>query len=115
MGSAAMVSNWDDVLAIYAVHTNANAAAPEEVATQREEKLAILREIFRDMNAISYWVEVIPGNEDENSTTVLHITVATKAHLQMADEYGFTAEQRELLAELMDPACQKLFLLLAGS
>ena len=114
-GSAAMVSNWDDVLAVYAVRTSTNDAAPEEVATLTEEKLAILREIFWDMNAISYWVEVIPGDEDESSTTVLHITVTIKDHLQMADVYGFTAEQRELLAELMESEYQELFLRLTGS
>lgn len=114
-GSAAMVFNWDDVLAVYAVRTSTDSAAPEEVATLTEEKLSILRKIFWDMNAVSYWVETIPGEEDESDTTILHITVTIKDYLQMAEEYGFTAEQRELLAELMGPEYAELFLRLTGS
>lgn len=114
-GSAAMVYNWADVLAVYAIRTSMDTDAPEEVATLTEAKLSMLREIFWDMNAISRWVEIIPGGEDESATTILHITVTVKNHLQMADEYGFTAEQRELLAELMGPAYVELFLRLTGS
>lgn len=53
-GSAAMISNWRDVLAVYAVRTTTDNASPDEVATLTEEKMEILREIFWDMNAISY-------------------------------------------------------------
>ena len=114
-GSAAMISNWRDVLAIYAVRTTTDDASPDEVATLTEEKLEILREIFWDMNTISYWVETIPGGEDEDDTVILHITVRVKDHLQMADEYHFNAEQRKLLEELMQPEYQELFAALTGS
>ena len=100
-GSAAMVANWRDVLAVYAVRTTTDASSPDEVATLTEEKLDILRQIFWDMNAISYWVETISGDEDESDTVILHITVTVKDHLQMAEEYHFTAEQHKLLEELM--------------
>lgn len=114
-GSAAMISNWRDVLAIYAVRTTTDDASPDEVATLTEEKMEILREIFWDMNTISYWVETIPGGEDEDDTIILHITVTVKDHLQMADEYHFNAKQRKLLAELMQPEYQELFMALTGS
>lgn len=116
-GSAAMVSNWADVLAVYAVRTSTDPIAPEEVATLTEAKLSSLREIFWDMNVISHWLEIIPGDEEEgeSDTIVLHITVTIKNHLQMAEEYGFTAEQRALLAELMEPENQELFQRLTGS
>ena len=114
-GSAAMISNWRDVLAIYAVRTTTDDASPDEVATLTEEKIDILREIFWDMNAISYWAETVPGGEDEDDTVILHITVTVKNHLQMADEYHFNAEQRELLEELMKPEYQELFMTLTGS
>ena len=113
-GSAAMVANWRDVLAIYAVRTTTDAASPDEVATLTEEKLDILRQIFWDMNAISYWVETISGDEDESDTVILHITVTVKDHLQMADEYRFNTEQRKLLEELMQPEYQELFMALTG-
>lgn len=114
-GSAAMVSNWRDVLAIYAVQTTTNDTSPDEVATLTEEKMEILREIFWDMNAISYHLETVSGGEDEGDTVILHITVTVKDHLQMADEYRFTADQRKLLEELMQPEYQELFAALTGS
>ena len=52
-GNAAMIANWRDVLAIYAVRTTTDDTSPDEVATLTAEKLDILRQIFWDMNAIS--------------------------------------------------------------
>ena len=114
-GSAAMISNWRDVLAVYAVRTTTDNASPDEVATLTEEKMEILREIFWDMNAITYWTEIVPGDKDEADTVILHITVTIKTHLQMADEYRFNTEQRRLLEELMQPKYQELFMALTGS
>ena len=113
-GSAAMISNWRDVLAVYAVRTTTDNASPDEVATLTEEKMEILREIFWDMNAITYWTEIVPGGKDEADTVILHITVTIKTHLQMADEYRFNTEQRRLLEELMQPKYQELFMALTG-
>ena len=113
--SAAMISNWRDVLAIYAVRTTTDDASPDEVATLTGEKMEILRGIFWDMNTISYWIEAIPGGEDEDDTIILHITVRVKDHLQMADEYHFNAGQRKLLEELIQPEYQELFMALTGS
>lgn len=114
-GSAAMISNWRDVLAVYAVRTTTDNASPDEVATLTEGKMEILREIFWDMNAISYHLETVSGGEDEGDTVILHITVTVKDHLQMADEYRFNADQRKLLEELMQPEYQELFAALTGS
>ena len=114
-GSAAMISNWRDVLAVYAVRTTTDNASPDEVATLTEGKMEILREIFWDMNAISYHLETFSGGEDEGDTAILHITVTVKDHLQMADEYRFNADQRKLLEELMQPEYQELFAALTGS
>ena len=114
-GSAAMISNWRDVLAVYAVRTTTDASSPDEVATLTEEKLDILRQIFWEMNEISYWLETVPGGEDEEDTVILHIRVAVKDHLQMAEAYHFTTEQKKLLEELMQPKYQELFMALTGS
>ena len=114
-GSAAMVANWRDVLAVYAVRTTTDNASPDEVATLTEEKMEILREIFWDMNAISYHLETVSGGEDEGDTVILRITVTVKDYLQMADEYRFNADQRKLLEELMQPEYQELFAALTGS
>ena len=103
------------MLAIYAVRTTTDDTSPDEVATLTAEKLDILRQIFWDMNAISYWVETVSGDEDESDTVILHITVTVKDHLQMADEYRFNTERRKLLGELMQPEYQELFMALTGS
>lgn len=114
-GSAAMVANWRDVLAVYAVRTTTDASSPDEVATLTEEKLDILRQIFWEMNEISYWLETVPGGEDEEDTVILHIRVEVKDHLQMAEAYHFTTEQKKLLEELMQPEYEELFMRLTGS
>lgn len=36
-----------------------------------------------------------PGGEDEEDTVILHIRVAVKDHLQMAEAYHFTTEQKK--------------------
>ena len=41
------------------------------IAMLTAEKLDILRQIFWDMNAISYWVETVSGDEDESDTVIL--------------------------------------------
>ena len=125
-GSAAMIANWDDVLAVYAVRTSTDPDNPQEVATVNEDKLSILREIFWAMNEVSCSTETVTHssshtNEDgevvetTSTETILHITVTTKDHLQMADEYGFTEEQRAFLEELLQPEYQELFMMLTGS
>ena len=55
------------------------------------------------------------GGEDEEDTVILHIRVAVKDHLQMAEAYHFTTEQKKLLEELMQPEYEELFMRLTGS
>lgn len=87
-----VVSNWQDVLAVYAVKTTTDEKNPMEVATMTEEKMDILREIFWDMNDLSASLQ----------SSVLVITVNAKDCWQAAEEYDFNAEQKELLRELME-------------
>lgn len=86
-GNAAMIANWRDVLAIYAVKTTTDADSPDEVATLTEQKMTILRDIFWDMNDISYREETVSGGEDGEDTVILQITVTVKSAAQMADAY----------------------------
>lgn len=125
-GTAAMISNWNDVLAVYAVRVSTDETSPGSVAVVTDENLAILREIFWAMNQISYLTESKEhkatvtkedGSTEEVTTmeTILHITVTTKDCWQMADEYSFTEGQREMLTELLKPEYQEMFLSLTGS
>ena len=109
-------TNELDVNAIVTHETFYCATCREnKVATLTEKKMEILREIFWDMNTITYWTEIVPGGKDEADTIILHITVTIKTHLQMADEHQFNTEQHRLLEELMQPKYQELFMVLTGS
>lgn len=107
---------WPEVLAVYAVKTTTDPDHGQEVASMDDEKKAILKEIFWAMNEISYSTstsshDVVTETDDgegnivETTTTVtettLYITVSHKTADEMANEYGFNADQREQLAELL--------------
>ncbi len=110
-GSSAMAANWPNVLAVYSVLTTMNDSNPYEAVTLDAVKKARLREVFWAMNPISYEVRTVYDAEIE----VLYITVAEKDCWQLADEYGFTPEQRQMLAELKKSEYREMFMALAGS
>ena len=111
----AMAANWPDVLAVYALLTTMNDSNPYEAVTLDAVKKARLREVFRAMNGISYEVQTVYNPEIEAETEVLYITITEKDCWQLADEYNFTSEQRQLLAELKKPEYQEMFMALVGS
>ena len=107
---------WPEVLAVYAVKTTTDSDDPQEVATMDDGKKGLLKEIFWAMNEISHRTETATttqtvetddgkGNiiveEVEVTATILYITVIHKTADEMADIYNFTADQREMLAELL--------------
>ena len=107
---------WPEVLAVYAVKTTTDPDNPQEVATMDDGKKDLLKEIFWTMNEISHRTETATttqtvetddgkGNiiveEVEVTATTLYITVTHKTADEMADIYNFTADQREMLAELL--------------
>ena len=84
-GSSTIAGNWRDVLAIYAVKTAADPDEPMEVATLDSAKIQILRDIFWDMNEISFSVSQTSNLEqdtdiptpNEGGTTSSNVTVLT--------------------------------------
>lgn len=107
---------WKEVLAVYSVKTTSDPDAAQEVATIDDSKKAILKNIFWQMNIISSRTEskteevIIEtddgnGNIVEEKTTVtqtyLYITVSHKTAEEMAEEYGFTEDQKAQLAALL--------------
>ena len=111
----AVINNWDDVLAIYAVLVTTDGASPTEAVTMTQEKLDILRGVFWDMTQISYTIETMEETDDGESTRTLTINITVKNKDQMAAEYGFTEEQLELLAEMTRPEYASLFAVIKGS
>ena len=108
---------WPEVLSVYAVKMTTDPNNPQEVATVTDEKKEILKEIFWEMNQIDYDSstrtvtridETDDGNgnileeEVEETVTTLRIVVSHKTADEMAQEYGFNADQKEQLIILLD-------------
>ena len=109
------IAAWDEMIAVYAVKLNLGDE-PQEVATFDEDKAAELKEIFWDINSISLRTETqtntitkyeadTKGNlvEVQEEVTMIILTVVTDSMSvnQIANEYGFSAKQNEMLDELL--------------
>lgn len=110
---ADMLQNWRNVLAVYAVKVSTDEEHGLDVITMDEEKLQLLREIFFDANKLKY--ELTTRTVDGERVTTLHISAQIRDAMRMADEYGFTAQQREMLEELLKPDYDDIFLSLIGN
>ena len=110
---AAMLQNWRNVLAVYAVKVSTDEEHGLDVMTMDEEKLQLLREVFFDANKLVY--ELTTSIVDGAQKTILHISLQIKDAMQMADEYGFIDQQREMLEELLKPDYDDIFLSLIGN
>ncbi|HCC34773.1 MAG TPA: CHAP domain-containing protein [Ruminococcaceae bacterium] len=109
-------AEWKEILAVYAVKVNTDPANAQDVATMDEDKKELLRSAFWDMNTLSHRTETkevievtVEGDGDEDfistettvTKTILYITVSHKTAAEMAEQYGFTAEQQAQLTELL--------------
>jgi len=116
-GSSNMVSNWRDILAVYAVKVAADPEIGMEVATLDDTKVGIMRDIFWDMNKIDYWLETIEHTDGKTTSTetVLHIHVTVKSYSDMIAQYHFNPQEVGMLNELMQDKYRELFMKLIGS
>lgn len=123
---------WPEVLSVYAVKTAGDPNNPQEVASIDESKRQILKEIFWAMNEISFNTasrteNVVTATDDGNGNivettesvtrTYLYIRVTHKTPDEMAQQYGFTEEQKEQLRELLSDKNKKMwedFLFIVG-
>ena len=107
---------WPEVLSVYAVKTTTDPDNPQEVASVTEEKKQLLKDIFWEMNDISYRSETdteteIIESDDGNGNileetvevtkTTLYITVSHKTADEMSDQYRFNEDQDSQLDELL--------------
>lgn len=107
---------WKETLAVYAVKTSMDPNNPQEVATMDDAKKAVLKEIFWRMHTLSSRTETKTetvvtetddghGNIERTETAVtrtyLYITVSHRTVEEMADQYGFTDDQRTQLVTLL--------------
>ncbi len=127
------VMNWADVLGIYAVEMTTGGEEPTDVLMITEDKIDRLKEIFYQMNAVSYETELeteeIPlldedgmpiideeGNElfDTKTTLTITITVSCMDYREGASLYEFNQDQKEQLYEIMRPEYYPMFAMLTG-
>lgn len=104
------MTNWKDILIVYAI-TETNGNNKQEVITVDENKKAIIKQIFWDMNELSSEVkdEMVTEqgiNSDEIpkqvQKKVLHIKINNKTIEQMKVIYNFNSKQNKQLLELTD-------------
>jgi len=96
-------AEWKEVLAIYTVRIS-KGTNETDVITLDDNKIAILKEVFWDMNSISSEVKTEKikndeGNEEEKK--ILHIKLSSKSVEDMSKEYSFNTAQKNQLNELM--------------
>lgn len=127
------VPNWADVIGVYAIKIGADAENPSDVTEMSPENAEKLREVFLDMNKVSYRTEsetgtVIVTDEygaivlDKNgnpiteskTTLFIYVNVLSMDYRDGADMYRFNADQNEMLTELMQPDYYLLFAELLG-
>ena len=94
-------ATWPEILAVYAVKTVTDPTNGQGVITMDDEKKELLKQVFWDMNELSSFTSTVQGEEDEEDTTTFHIVTSHKNPDEMADLYGFNADQRQQLAELL--------------
>ena len=112
-GSDLTIRNWTDIIAVFAVKTAGADADATDVVTIDEERIDLIRQVFRDMNTISYYVQSI---EHEDSTeTILHITITSKKATDMPDFYHFSKSQCEALTEVLKPEYAQMMAELVGT
>ena len=105
---------WKEVLSVYAVKTTTSENG-EDVASVTDDKKQILLNIFNDMNVVSYYTSTYTEtgyDEDRNEITIyltrLHIETEGKTADVIANEYGFSLEQKTRMNELLSEEYDEL-------
>lgn len=105
-------AEWKDILALYVAKVS-NGSNEADVVTLDDNKIRILKQIFWDMNEVTYTKEIklvtdsytdFDGNTtiyDPTNKTILYITVSGKSLEEMERSYFLTFEQKNQLNELL--------------
>ncbi len=112
-GSDLSITNWTDIIAVFAVKTAGADADATDVVTIDEERIDLIRQVFWDMNAVSWYVQTIEHEDD--TETILHITITSKKATEMPDFYRFNKNQREALKEVLEPEYAQMLAELVGT
>lgn len=112
-----MITNWNEVVAVFAANTASDKDNATDVAVIDEARKNLLRKTFWDMNELTHEVEVIThgSGEDAWTETVLHVTLTSKNHEQMIEKYAFTPYQISAVNELLKPEYAQMMAELIGN
>nr|WP_302656437.1 NlpC/P60 family protein [uncultured Agathobaculum sp.] len=112
-GSDLTIRNWTDVIAVFAVKTAGADADATDVVTIDEERIDLIRQVFRDMNTVRWYVQTI--HHKDSTETILHITITSKKAEEMPNFYHFNKSQREALTEVLKPEYAQMLAELVGT
>ena len=112
-GSDLTIRNWTDIIAVFAVKTAGADADATDVVTIDEERIDLIRQVFWDMNAVSWHVQTI--HHKDSTETILHITITSKKATEMPDIYHFSKSQCEALTEVLKPEYAQMLAELVGT
>ena len=102
-------ADWTDILAVYVAKVS-GGDNEVEMLTLDDNKVAILKEVFWTMNEVTFtkeeetYEEIVTNLTSTETVTVtytkLHIIINSKTAEEIAEEYGFSQEQKNQIAEL---------------
>ena len=120
-GGHTWASYWQEVLAVFAVHTNLNADSDVVVINAAQKQR--IQDTFWAMHTITYEVEEVdvtpdPTEDDpdpeQQTEYILHLTVSSKTVDELAELYNFTQDQKDILHELLSDEMRPTLLALCG-
>lgn len=111
--SGLSITNWTDVIAVFAVRTAGAGEDATDVVTIDEKRIDLIRQVFWDMNEVSYHVQTI--KHEDSTEKILHITITSKRAKEMPDIYQFNHSQREALTEILKPEYAQMLAELVGT
>ena len=116
-GEQLFITNWTEVVAVFAAKTAGVGEDALDVVTMDDTRVELLKDVFWDMNELSYKTEKVKhgGGEGTEKETILHITLTSKGYEEMVDYYDFILYQKQALYELMQPEYAQMLSELVGT
>lgn len=116
-GDKLFITNWTEVVAVFAAKTAGVGEDALDVVTMDDVRVELLKEVFWDMNELSYKTEKVKhgSGEDTEIETILHIILTSRGYEEMVDYYDFILYQKQALYELMQPEYAQMLSELVGT
>lgn len=100
---------WKEILAVYAVKESTSTHIENTLYYLNEDGVQVLKGMFWEMHQIEAETEVDGTADTAARRTILQITVTHKAVEEVAQGYGFTKDQMQMLTELLGERYDELW------